>query len=415
MRDHPDAIVVGAGVQGMCVALHLLAAGLTDVRILERDEAFQGTSSAAAGFLGLWAMQAEQGPEELAVERYGLSFYEDLQHSGYDIDFLRNGLLIITDDAEVWPEVMRWERFGRDVGNRVVDSDDVFELTSGLVVAAAGVRGVLHPPGAQLFAAKLGPALTARVREAGGVIEERTPVTEVLARGGRVAGVRTPRGIVESRTVVLATGAWTNRVLSDLDVYLPMLPRITSRVMSEPLDVPRTMPALFVWGVAHERYGDLLWARWQGDALVWGGPYRVHPADMLIGGPVPGRFDDVPLDGVLHMRRLAAEATRLMPVFGQYKSMTVKHGAPCFTPDDRALIGRIPSIEGLYVMTGDCEAGVTRGPGFGKVLADEIVHGTSDLAESRPWRVDRFGPVYSNDAEVALGLARLREQRIAAA
>ncbi|MBS1881463.1 MAG: FAD-binding oxidoreductase [Actinobacteria bacterium] len=410
-HDRAEAIVIGAGVQGMATALHLLEAGVREVRVLDRDEAFQGTSAAAAGFLGYWAMETpEFGDEEIAVERYGLQFYKDLQENGYDIDFVQNGLLVLAADARAWAEVGHYATF-EAVRNEVVGAERIAELTSGTLRPAPTMKGVYHPPGAQLFSGKLGPSLVKKLEAGGGALEERRPVEGLLVRGDRIEGVRTPQGPILSDTVILAAGAWTNGLMEQHGCFLPMAPRVTSRVITEPLGLPRDLPAMFLLGLSGEPFGENFWIRRQGEALLWGGAYRVAPRDAFLEAPLPARLDDVPLDGVLHMRLLAEKAAEVIPALSRYRSMTVKHGAPCFTPDYRALVGAVAGLEGLYVIAGDCEAGVTHGPGFGKALAEFIVHGESTLASLEPWRADRFEDRFTSAAEVAQAHDEVRARR----
>jgi sarcosine oxidase subunit beta len=247
--------------------------------------------------------------------------------------------------------------------------------------------------------------LAERLVALGGAVQTRCPVRGVNVKGGRVTGVETARGTIESDTVVLAAGAWSNELLRPLGVYLPAVPQVTSRIITEPLGVPETMPTLFLMGLTPEPGGTFLWVRGQRGALLWGGTYSRHPRNAFVGAPVPPRFDEVPIDGVLECRRLAGLAASFMPLLDSGQSLALKHGAPCYTPDRRGLVGPVPEIDGLHTMAGDNEAGLTNGPGFAKVLADHIVTGSSELASLDPWRIDRFGDRFRADAEVAEALA----------
>ena len=59
----------------------------------------------------------------------------------------------------------------------------------------------------------------------------------------------------------------------------------------------------------------------------------------------------------------------------------------------------------IRAIAGDNEAGVTHAPGFGKALADHVVHGSSELTDLEGWRIDRFEGAYSCDEDVAAALA----------
>jgi sarcosine oxidase subunit beta len=406
MSDRADVVIVGGGVQGTAAALHLLDAGVKDVRLLERDEVFEATSSAGAGFVAVWAAISPYGygDEEVAVENYGLSFYRALQDRGLDIDFAQNGLLIVAASEAAWSRVETQHRHGEDPGTVAVDGERIEALTGRVVLADGLYGGIFQSAGAQIFTPKLGRAMTVRVLEQGGTIDTRRPAVGLQVNGGRIIGVETPSGVVETDTVVLAAGAWTNELLRPIGIYLPFVPRLTSRIITEPLGIPSNMPTLMIAGATPD--SPLLWIRQHEGGLLWGGVYGTLPRDTLIGADhVPTRFDEIPIDGVLECQKAAMSASRFMPALGKYKSMKLKHGAPCYTPDHRALVGPIPGVEGLYTIAGDNEAGLTHGPGFAKVLTENIVHGSSDLTNLDAWRIDRFDGQYANDADVARAVA----------
>ncbi|MQA07491.1 MAG: FAD-dependent oxidoreductase [Pseudonocardiaceae bacterium] len=401
VSDHADVVVVGGGVQGAAVALHLLEAGVRDVLLLERDEPFEATSGAGAGFVGIWAVAFPTfGKEEVAVEHYGINFYRRLQEQGYDVDFAQNGFLFVGANEESLLGLRGMDRHPLDPDTHLVDGKRVEELTDGVILADEGIAGAYQPAGAHVYTKKVGAAMIARISALGGRIEPRRPVTGLRVRGERIVGVETTTGAVSSDSVVLSAGAWNNELLRPHGAFLPFVPLLTSRIITEPLGVPPSLPAVLLFGATSD--APVLWIRQHEGGLLWGGVYMNHPRDTLLGlDKLPTRFDETPIDGVLECQRAAAGASRFMPAFGRYRSMTLKHGAPCYTPDSRALVGSVPGIEGLYAIAGDNEGGITHGPGFGKALADHLVHGFSELTHLDAWQLDRFDGQYTTDVEVA--------------
>lgn len=411
MQDGADVVVVGGGIQGMATALHLLSAGVQNVRILERDGAFEATSTAGAGFVALWAAMTPR-PYDLAdadVARYGLTFYRDLAEQGHAIGYARNGLLYLgADDASV-------EHFGAirrpdiDPDTVLVDAVQISELGSGAIDAAGLSGGLYQPSAAQVHTPLVGSALAKLVARAGGTLDVHRPVTGLLVEGGRVRGVDTARGPIASDTVVLAAGAWTNELIRPLGLRLPFVPLMASRMITEPVGLPSTLPAMMIFGA--EPGGPVLWLRQQDGQLVWGGTYTSSPHDALVSlAQLPRNFNQMALDGIRDCQRVGVSAARFLPALGRYTSTTVAHGAPCYTPDYRALVGPAADVAGLYVLAGDNEAGVTHGPGFAKFIADLIVDGASKLADVDAWAVDRFGDTYPSDEDVLEGMLQLRRK-----
>ncbi|MEU6714617.1 FAD-binding oxidoreductase [Nonomuraea sp. NPDC046802] len=393
MADRADVVVVGGGIMGCLLALHLAEQGVERVRLLERDGVFQGTSAAGGGFLSGWAAYQP----ETAAAGYALDFYEKTQASGHDIGFRRNGTLYVAADERSWQGL----RMGAE-DDALLDPARVAELTNDVVAGDRVVGGLLDPNGAQVHPPLLGVALAELLRARGGVVETRRPVTGLRMDGSRVLAVDTPAGPVECDCVVLATGAWSNRLLKPLGAFLPLAPRLTSRITTGPIGIPESLPTLIVMGaIPGDPAKDIpLWLRGQYGELLWGGTYRGYPRDILLDAEVPDRLDEIPLDGVTQVRRVGKEAASFIPVLGQATSIRLKHGAPCYTPDGRALVGQVPGFTGLHVLTGDNEAGITFGPGYARVLAEFIAHGEADQESLKSWQVDRFDGAFTSESEV---------------
>jgi sarcosine oxidase, subunit beta len=400
MAESAEAVVVGGGILGCSAALHLVEAGVADAVLVERDGVAQATSHAGAGFVGIWGQGyvAAWLAEEVVLERYGLDFYGRLAEEGYEFDYKRNGNLWGATTPEAW------DRFVAPIANheavperRVLSPDEVEEVT-GIVSSEAVVGGVLFPNGCQVSAPKASAAIASRFARAGGRLETRRPVERVLVENGRVAGIETARGRLSTDTVVLAAGAWTNVLLRELGVFVPMVPLVQSRIVTEPLGVPQTMPTLML------QEFEFIWLREEAGGLLWGSSYEGAPRYAFANDDPPERFDHLPLDGVLKVQQDGREASRAIPVLARYESMTVAQGAPCYTPDLRAMVGPVPEIEGLFVVGGCNEAGVTHGPGYGKLIADHIVGRGSSLTDIGVFRLDRFDGAYTTGAEVVTGM-----------
>jgi glycine/D-amino acid oxidase-like deaminating enzyme len=401
MAERADAVVVGGGIFGASAALHLAQAGVGEVWLLERDGVAQATSAAGAGFVDPWAAgsNGELGDDYLAVENYGLTFYEELGAEDDGVGFRRNGMLWLAKDEEQWQRLSPITAHGA-VETKVLEPDEVEALTP--IVAASGVvRGVLHPGGGQVSAPGASRAIARRFAQVGGHLAVRRPVTALLVDDNRIRGVDTLHGRILSDSVVLAAGAWTNALLRPHGVFLPMVPLVVSRVVTEPLDVPLDTPPMFIPGVAGGE-GDFgyFYLRGENGRLLWGAHAEAPPRHQFVDATVPERFDQLPLDGVEEIHQAAKRAATVVPLLGRFRSLTVAHGAPCYTPDNRSFVGEIPAIEGLYVLAGCNESGVTHAPGFGRVIAERIVHGEGRLAPLTGWRVDRFGDDMRTEQDV---------------
>lgn len=374
-----DVVIVGAGVLGLSVAAHL--ADRRRVVVVDAGAPASGTSGAGAGFVGLWAAGYANFLTEtdLELEQYGVDYYRRLAAEGAEIDYRANGNLFLATTEEGWS---RWvepvvEHPLAPPGTRALTPADVSAITGGVVDSVLG--GALHPGGIQLSAGRVTRALAARLADD---IRPNTRVTGLLESGGSVTGVRTEAGEIKARAVVLACGAWTNALLVPVGRRLPMLRMIASRVISPPSGVSSSMPTVMV----PDLYG--LWLREHRGGLTYGNGDGYAPLFELGGslgdGGQPRREE------LVHrlVEKLSPRLSKLVPTHDTSIAWWLQ-GVPCMTPDRRFIAGPVPEADGLYVVTGDNEAGVTHGPGLGRLMADLI---TKDRSPCEEYRVDRFEP-----------------------
>lgn len=273
MAESAEAVVVGGGILGCSAALHLIETGISDVTLLERDNLAQATSQAGAGFVGVWA-QGYLGAwksEEVEIERYGLAFYEGLAQDGYEFDYKRNGNLWAATTQEAWDTHIDPIANHSAVPERQVLTSDEVEEVTGIIPSESIIGGVLFPNGCQVSAPKASAAVGARFVATGGRLELRRPVERIVVKNGRVCGLDTSQGRIDTETVVVAAGAWTNFLLRELGFFVPMVPLVQSRIITEPLGVPSTMPTLMLQEFNH------IWLREERGGLLWGSTYEETP------------------------------------------------------------------------------------------------------------------------------------------
>lgn len=400
MRSDVKVVVIGGGIMGMSAAVHLLRSGAA-VTVLERDGVGEGTSSAGAGFVDPWAAGAphgDGGAEEIALAEYGIEFYRSLNAQRDDSPFRQRGLIWMASEEEDWEYVEPRLTEGPPDA-RSMEPDEIEEMTHGFVRAAGVFRGVLRPRSSQISAERATKALGRVFVAEGGELRERTPVTDVLVEGGRVRGVCTPGGIVEADVFVVAGGAWVNAILAPIGRFLPLVPLVVSRIITEPLAVPADLPLLFL----RSRASGLprsYWLREEHGRLMFGTVSQTAARYSFVDEPVPDRLDHLDLDGVIEVQRGAVALADAIPAIARYRNMRLKHGAPMFSPDGRALVGALAGIENLHVVAGCNEQGVTNGPGFGRVVADTILHGSTSFVDASVWNPGRFGHSLASPRDV---------------
>jgi len=242
-RRETDVVIVGAGLTGLWTALFLKRLDPSrDVVVVETGVVGYGASGRNAGILsptidhshalavahfgkGEARRLADLGRENL---REMTSF---LAARGIDCGLERTGQLHVALDARQAEALGEAERVARGLGvtgYRLLSGDEVrARLESPRYVA-----GLFDPDAAILDPVKLVRGLAREAVRLGVAIHERTPVEALDAtRGGVLA--RTPAGTIEARRAILATSAYSHRLLPRLrHRFLPLYDYVLA---SEPL------------------------------------------------------------------------------------------------------------------------------------------------------------------------------------
>ncbi len=209
----------------------------------------------------------------------------------------------------------------------------------------------------------------------GAVVCEGVEVRAIHVEAGRVCGVETTSGRVSTRTVIVAAGAFSDRLLRPLGIDLGMTPIRVQLALLRGVDSSHRLPAL-IDGIHHA------WMRRYGVSDVLVGverrPLRVDP-DTYTEGLDPGYGD---------ASRIAVAAR--IPALAAVKTSGGWAGVVMLSPDRKPIVDHVPSIEGCYLATGDSGTSFKTAPALGICIAQMVVEGTSRLVDLTPFRATRF-------------------------
>jgi sarcosine oxidase subunit beta len=210
----------------------------------------------------------------------------------------------------------------------------------------------------------------------GAVILTQTPALRILTQGDRIVAVDTAKGSIATETVVLAGGAWANKLLRPLGVDLGMKPR-------------RIQVAVFRWpaeiGRRHRVIIDAInhsWLRPEGVNSTIIGVERDGGTDE------PEGYDQTPSAEYIEQARRAL-ANRL-PIFEHATMRGGWAGMVMSSPDDHPLIGAIDSVPGLFVVAGDNGSSFKTSPAIGICLAELMTESEAKLVDLTPFRPGRI-------------------------
>jgi glycine/D-amino acid oxidase-like deaminating enzyme len=359
--------VLGAGVLGASTAAHLAQRG-AGVTLLTEG----GLASGASGRSLSWLNSSGPYPDEYRELRLlGIERYRDLAarpESRAHIA-LNGGLMWAAPGASHRPEFERMQQAGYPA--EWLTPDEVAARVPGVDASAIPAEGAIHNPDeGWVDLPSLIDQLVRDLRNAGGEVRTDTGRCQVVAQGGRVAGVRTGTGdVLHADAVVLATGAAVPGALAELGVHIPDATSNALLVRTAPLD-NRLRAVLNTPRVAVRPApggGLVIDAGWSEEEVVarGDGTFEVH---------------DSTIDGLLR------EASRVLAGNPELAAESYGVGRKPVPGDGLPVLGAVPGIDGLHVAF--THSGATLGLVVGELLADEIVSGEPSplLASLRPGR-----------------------------
>jgi sarcosine oxidase subunit beta len=292
---------------------------------------------------------------------------------GVDPGYRKIGYLFLVSDEKdlrgFEERVALQRRLGADV--RIVSPADARALVPALRVDDL-IAAVWGPEDGMAGPAEVTAGYARRARELGARIVEGVEVREITRDGGRVGGVTTSDGAVASRVVVNAAGPAAARVGRLAGVELPVHPRRRHIFFTEPFpDLPGPVP------LTTDRASGFYFRKEMEQVLLSPGDVEDIGADLEV--PVDRTKIDETVEKALHR----------LPIIEKARIAGGWAGLRPLTPDDHAIIGWAPGIEGFFVAVGFGGHGFQHSPATGRVVSEWIAGGapSMDLSLFAP---DRF-------------------------
>jgi D-amino-acid dehydrogenase len=374
-----DAVVVGGGLLGAATAYHLVSAG---ARTLLVDRADIGRATdAGAGILS--PETNSRDPEawfRFAVEAVG--YYPALidrlagEQAG-DTGYTRCGQLVVAvSDDEIEPfERARRLVFERQRSRGRPAPADLHEVTAAeaqeLFPPLARVHGAIYSRGgARVDGRLLNRALHAAA-EARGLVVRRAGVERLAIEGGAVRGVVVDGETVAADAVAIAGGAWSEAFAAQLGVTIAVAPQ-RGQIIHLGLRGADTGR----WPVVSAFHHHYLVA-WP-DSRVVAGATRETTSGFAPHTTAAG------------VREVLSEALRVAPGLAPAEVREIRVGLRPLTSDTLPVLGPVPGVAGVFLVTGHGPSGLTLGPYSAKLVAGQML-GKTPETDLSAFSVARFG------------------------
>jgi sarcosine oxidase subunit beta len=374
MTETADVVIIGSGIVGSSVAYHLAQAGCRNVLVIER-EAYQGKGSTGKSMGGVRAQFST--PVNILMSRYSIDFFSKFDEVvGHPADYRAHGYLFCaTNESHLnYLKANRERQISLGVTNiEWVSPADISQIVPQLR-ADDILGGTFCPTDGFVDPHSVMMGFMKNARERGARLWLDTQVTGIQVESGSTVGIMTSRGLVSTRVVVNAAGAWAAQVAEMAGAELPVEPLRRQLVPTEPFDgLPRRFPMVIDMstGFHFRREG-------KGILLAWNDPEET-----------PGFKTDF---DTTFVEKILTHAASRVPCLADAEVNPRRAWAGLYemTPDHHAIIGPAPSVEGLYFVNGFSGHGVMHSPASGRITADLILQGHSELIDARQLSVERF-------------------------
>jgi len=393
MSDLPRsarAVIIGGGIVGCSTAYHLGKLGWTDTVLLERHKLTSGSTFHAAGLVG----QLRSNANITQLLGYSVALYDRLEEeTGIASGWKRNGGLRLACTADRWTELRRQATTARSFGleMHLLTPREAQDLWPPMQVADV-IGAAWLPTDGQANPTDITQSLARGARMSGVRVIEDTPVTRILVEGGRIVGVETPSGTIACGIVVACAGQWTRALAAGIGVNVPLVPVEHQYLITEPIEgVTPTLPTL--------RDPDrLTYYKEEVGGLVMGG-YEPNPVPWAVGGIPDGFHFGLLSSNFEQFEQFMPLAVGRVPALEHAGIKQLLNGPESFTPDGNFILGEAPEQPGFFVGAGFNAFGIASGGGAGMALAEWVANGAPpfDL-----WPVDirRFGAAHRSTAWV---------------
>ncbi|GAA3539811.1 FAD-dependent oxidoreductase [Nonomuraea rosea] len=370
MSQH-RVIVIGSGIAGASTAFALARRGAA-VTVVDAADAGQATD-ASAGIVSPWASAIEGPCYELYAA--GAAYYprvvELLAAAGARrTDYRRTGALLVSDDPARLAEAQaRVEARARTAGGAVgevrrIGDDEVRALFPPL---APGLEGVYITGGGRVDGRTLRDALLAGAAHHGAVRVQGRARLRPRPHGAPHVEVTASGEVLVADDVVVAAGAWTNELLEPVAARVPVEPQ-RGQITHLRLDGVDTS----AWPSVHPLSHHYLVAF--DDSRVAVGATRETGSGFDARVTAKGQW------------QVLSDALRIAPGLAEATLIETRAGLRPLAETGSPVVGALPGVGGLHVVTGFGAAGLTMGPLTGDALARSI------LEAAVPAEIAAFAP-----------------------
>ena len=373
---YPRVVVVGAGIVGASIAVHLTLRG-AQVTIIDAGEPGQGSTKVSFAWLNAYS-KSPFHYHDLNRRSLGMwsSWARRIEHP---ITITWGGELrwALTNEGATTLVTRARELQTWGYPTRILNARELKELEPNLPIGSMKTASFSHLEG-HVDAVQATQACLARAQSLGAELMVNSPVSaweldKTSFGRQQVEGVHVGETLISCDVVVLACGADTSDLADRAGVTLPLYHTSGITLVTEP--IPPLFHSIAVLHSPRDR-NPLVNFRQFPDGSVMIQSNSTERRDAGDRGQTAGEITQI-----------LEEATELLPALNRAEVREVRRGRRPIPENGEPIIGFTDALPNLYLAT--THSGVTLAPIIGELAAIEIVNRV-EVAWLEPFRLRRF-------------------------
>jgi sarcosine oxidase, subunit beta len=351
------AIVVGGGVIGAAIFHELSKIYNENVLLIEQAKLANGSTGRSGGIVRCFHLESYLS--DLAFE--GFEYFSQFEkHTGISCPFNQTGFIWFTTYDNERTAKLEVQRLNHKIEISWLSKT---EASSQFPFAnwddLSGV--VFEPKAGYMSPIDVTDAWIQAGQKIGGQIFENVKVNELVYSDQTLRGIKTTAGFFRSSLIILCTGAWTEKLLNQWQLKVPITIKAKTIQMNRYSSLTNVSHHPSFIDSVHGLYG-----RADGET------------DILMGTPVeqwsidPDQQVEINLSNSQYTSKLGScrfQWTNTAKVVNEIRSFDA------YTMDQKGLISSLPEVSGLYIASGFSGGGFKIAP----AVASRIIELTKTI------------------------------------
>jgi heterotetrameric sarcosine oxidase gamma subunit len=405
MNDFPSrasAVIIGAGIVGNSLAFHLARLGWTELVLVDKGPMPNpgGSTGHASNFI--FPIEYDKMMMELTADST-----EQYQELGV---FTQSGGIEVARTPERMTELRRRCTAAKAWGipAALLTPAEVGKLVPYLDESVI-LGGAHFPTVGVVDSLRAGTLMREQAQQLGAL--QVAAGTEVLgiekSADGRVSGVRTSKGDIETEVAAICCGVWSPRIAELAGARIPLTPIVHQMISVGPIPLFADTAGEIEYPIVRDVDTNMYERQHGGDIEVGSYAHRpiiVAPGDIPSSEEAAASPTEMPFTSDDFDPQLA-QALELMPDLLGDERVGIRYainGLISMTPDGHPVLGETPEVPGLWSVAASW---IKEGPGIGRAVA-EWMSGVTPEIDIRAADIARF---YGHQRTTAHVVARARE------